>query len=335
MECAYHSGKQPVGTCHECGKFVCLECKTFLDGKIYCPRCRDQFFPVQEQISANPLPVLEKQEQETSTIEAQIAQVQPAVREQTIAQPAVNQQPVSIPPIVPHIEPPEPAEADITTHSNTTCPSCSKQIEPDDMFCAFCGHRLTIEIIENQSANQSTTSTITSKPEFPAGLSQKGAEPLHFTPSAKLTSRPTNLPAGFLTPLRLISLVVGVLMLVSIFFLAWLDFSGLTVGIFEFLGLLSMLFIAGAFTFIAVIFLKKRTLRGLLYVIIAIVELLLWVAVMFLIVNPMAQFAPSVFSLPGPGFWLFLAAVTAVLAIGLIEIFSRDGVKTDYAAQCT
>ncbi len=42
--CAYHSDREAVGACVNCGRLICDECKTFLGGKIYCNPCADKMF---------------------------------------------------------------------------------------------------------------------------------------------------------------------------------------------------------------------------------------------------------------------------------------------------
>ncbi len=44
MKCAYHPVVDAVGTCVNCGRSVCAECKVVLDGKIYCKPCADIVF---------------------------------------------------------------------------------------------------------------------------------------------------------------------------------------------------------------------------------------------------------------------------------------------------
>jgi len=44
MDCAYHPGKEAVVACVNCGKLICIECKTELGGKAYCPPCANEIF---------------------------------------------------------------------------------------------------------------------------------------------------------------------------------------------------------------------------------------------------------------------------------------------------
>jgi len=44
MDCAYHSGKEAAAACVNCGKLICIECKTELAGKNYCPPCANEIF---------------------------------------------------------------------------------------------------------------------------------------------------------------------------------------------------------------------------------------------------------------------------------------------------
>ncbi len=44
MKCAYHPTREPIGACVECGRFICVECKALLGGKLYCTPCADKLF---------------------------------------------------------------------------------------------------------------------------------------------------------------------------------------------------------------------------------------------------------------------------------------------------
>jgi hypothetical protein len=41
VNCYYHPDKEPVGSCVNCGRLICAECKVLLGGKIYCNPCAD------------------------------------------------------------------------------------------------------------------------------------------------------------------------------------------------------------------------------------------------------------------------------------------------------
>ena len=41
MNCGKHRDREAVGTCSECGKAVCRECKTEYKNKNYCSDCID------------------------------------------------------------------------------------------------------------------------------------------------------------------------------------------------------------------------------------------------------------------------------------------------------
>ena len=51
MRCYFHPEAEGVGTCVNCGRAVCTECKVEVGGKIYCRPCADQIF------IKGPLPV--------------------------------------------------------------------------------------------------------------------------------------------------------------------------------------------------------------------------------------------------------------------------------------
>jgi hypothetical protein len=39
MRCSIHPEEEAVGICVQCGNPVCLECRTTVEGKVYCPAC--------------------------------------------------------------------------------------------------------------------------------------------------------------------------------------------------------------------------------------------------------------------------------------------------------
>lgn len=43
-DCSYHPGKDAVGACVNCGKMVCLACRTELQEKVYCQPCANKLF---------------------------------------------------------------------------------------------------------------------------------------------------------------------------------------------------------------------------------------------------------------------------------------------------
>ena len=43
MNCEYHLDRPAAGTCVECGKRVCPECKVVVEGKIYCNSCVERW----------------------------------------------------------------------------------------------------------------------------------------------------------------------------------------------------------------------------------------------------------------------------------------------------
>jgi hypothetical protein len=43
-DCTYHPGKDGVGACINCGKMVCIACRTELQEKVYCPPCANKLF---------------------------------------------------------------------------------------------------------------------------------------------------------------------------------------------------------------------------------------------------------------------------------------------------
>ena len=43
-DCSYHPGKDAVGACINCGKMVCVACRTELQDKVYCQPCANKIF---------------------------------------------------------------------------------------------------------------------------------------------------------------------------------------------------------------------------------------------------------------------------------------------------
>lgn len=44
MECAKHAGREAIGTCVNCGKGICSDCRSELGGKLYCQSCANIVF---------------------------------------------------------------------------------------------------------------------------------------------------------------------------------------------------------------------------------------------------------------------------------------------------
>ena len=53
MNCAYHPEVDAVGTCVNCGRPVCAECKTVLGEKIHCNPCAEKLFASSTQAAGN------------------------------------------------------------------------------------------------------------------------------------------------------------------------------------------------------------------------------------------------------------------------------------------
>ena len=60
-DCSYHPGKDAVGACVNCGKMVCLACRTELQERVYCQPCANKLFIAKSdvQVSAPAAPVIE------------------------------------------------------------------------------------------------------------------------------------------------------------------------------------------------------------------------------------------------------------------------------------
>ena len=58
MDCAYHSGKEAAAACVNCGKLICIECKTELAGKKYCPPCANEIFVARKPVEAVETPAV-------------------------------------------------------------------------------------------------------------------------------------------------------------------------------------------------------------------------------------------------------------------------------------
>jgi hypothetical protein len=54
MQCAYHPDREPVGACVECGRLICSECKTAIQGKFYCSPCADKVFVHRSEEAVKP-----------------------------------------------------------------------------------------------------------------------------------------------------------------------------------------------------------------------------------------------------------------------------------------
>ena len=60
-DCSYHPGKDAVGACVNCGKMVCLACRTELQEKVYCQPCANKLFMAKSdvQVSAPAAPAVQ------------------------------------------------------------------------------------------------------------------------------------------------------------------------------------------------------------------------------------------------------------------------------------
>lgn len=54
MNCYVHSEASAVGTCVGCGKFICEECNTQIEGKNYCKSCVSDLVKVQREALNKP-----------------------------------------------------------------------------------------------------------------------------------------------------------------------------------------------------------------------------------------------------------------------------------------
>jgi len=57
MKCGYHPEVDAVASCVNCGKGVCILCKTLLGEKIYCQPCADAIFvkPAERPVAERPV----------------------------------------------------------------------------------------------------------------------------------------------------------------------------------------------------------------------------------------------------------------------------------------
>ena len=50
MKCIYHSERDPIGMCVNCGKPICEECKVDMGGKYYCNPCAEKTITIPNEI---------------------------------------------------------------------------------------------------------------------------------------------------------------------------------------------------------------------------------------------------------------------------------------------
>jgi len=53
-DCSYHPGKDAVGACVNCGKMVCLACRTELQERVYCQPCANKLFMAKSDAVVTP-----------------------------------------------------------------------------------------------------------------------------------------------------------------------------------------------------------------------------------------------------------------------------------------
>jgi len=56
-DCSYHPGKDAVGACVNCGKMVCLACRTELQERVYCQPCANKLFMAKSDVQVSAAPV--------------------------------------------------------------------------------------------------------------------------------------------------------------------------------------------------------------------------------------------------------------------------------------
>jgi hypothetical protein len=55
-DCSYHPGKDAVGACVNCGKMVCLACRTELQDRVYCQPCANKLFMAKSDVQVSSAP---------------------------------------------------------------------------------------------------------------------------------------------------------------------------------------------------------------------------------------------------------------------------------------
>jgi hypothetical protein len=55
-DCSYHPGKDAVGACVNCGKMVCLACRTELQDRVYCQPCANKLFMAKSDVQVSAAP---------------------------------------------------------------------------------------------------------------------------------------------------------------------------------------------------------------------------------------------------------------------------------------
>ncbi|MGD0855993.1 MAG: hypothetical protein ABSA18_09355 [Dehalococcoidia bacterium] len=55
-DCSYHPGKDAVGACVNCGKMVCLACRTELQDRVYCQPCANKLFVAKSDVQVSAAP---------------------------------------------------------------------------------------------------------------------------------------------------------------------------------------------------------------------------------------------------------------------------------------
>jgi hypothetical protein len=329
MECAYHQNHEPVGTCHECGRFICVECKNIIAGNIYCLPCSDKLFVKQEPKVSTPTSNTEQQKQEIlPTTKTAI----PTANEQIKVQYDVKPQLISVPPMSSQKDHPKSVKSSTTMNSHMTCPSCRNLIEHDDIFCVKCGHRLdaTSMVIEAKSEPTKSPTDISQR-EIPSLIV---ADTHHATTVKSLPSLQQNIMkpdfsiGGFLKPwTRLLAIICGVMLIISLF-LVWLSPSeklGSQIPNATGINVSPIILIMGIILSLAVIaasIVLNRRISGIVTLAAGALALTIVLIIVLTSRLPLLSAYARTLIVMREGFYLYVILSTALLVLGIIDLQS-------------
>lgn len=126
--------------------------------------------------------------------------------------------------------------------------------------------------------------------------------------------------AELLTPTRIAGLVIAVMMICGAFIFPWFDFFGNSANAVGTLGWPVFPVILFVLVYVGSVFLSNRILRSVIYGVVGAINLVVWITIRFILMEPLAYFIGSATDIMGFGFWLFLVSAILAIILGAVEL---------------
>jgi uncharacterized small protein (DUF1192 family) len=126
-----------------------------------------------------------------------------------------------------------------------------------------------------------------------------------------------------LSIMRMVTFTAGILMLVGILFLPWVDVTGFGLSLFLINGAMAAGCVIFTLIYVAATFIADRRLRSLAHIGVAIICLILWLVLRFTTITQITKFAIVVDDMLGIGLLVFLLADIIGIMGGILEMFPK------------